>query len=642
MFLKNTFLFILFILLRFSLPAQDLPNELALMVGDHQERFEFQKWNLFQVNPTYPDEQLIRIVSNPVCLSISEGDLYALFQAQPNHLQLSIPGNSGQKGFELMLVAATINTESFGVVSEKGERLPVPDGRFYRGIIDGDLHSYAAVSIFRDRVRIVLSDEDGNYVLGRVGETPTDYVLYNDRNLKESNPFECAVHSESAPGALPEIDPAFFMESSVNFCLQVYIECDYKIYLDFGQDPLALTEYMLALFNESAVVYYNEMINIEITELLIWTSQDPYSGTECDAILDNFVENVGFFPGDVAHLVSSRVTGDGGFCGKANGIGELCGAPYCVSAGISVSPNNGILFPLYSWELNVFTHEMGHVFGSQHTHGCYWAGGDQIDDCGNITAIQNGDDPEGDGCYDALNQILPSNGGFIMSYCHQLENVGMNISLGFGSQSGNRVRDHILFATFSAPLGDPCIENECDCSLFFNRTVMDNPLLGFIDSEVYEAGNNIYSQGTVGAGQLVIFQAGNIIELQDGFTVNGLFIAESGGEVCDFSTFTGAIAKGKHTPFFNSIERETTGMLIYPNPAEGLCTLQLQVKEQGRYQLTIYNLFGQTVMKPYNNIMLFPGGYSRTLETGTLPDGVYYVILEGNGIEVRKPLVVQK
>jgi len=88
-------------------------------------------------------------------------------------------------------------------------------------------------------------------------------------------------------------------------------------------------------------------------------------------------------------------------------------------------------FPVYSWTNMVVTHELGHLFGSRHTHACVWNG--------NNTAI--------DGCAGYVEGYcaLPGNppeGGTIMSYCHG-QSVGINFSLGFGPQPGNVIRDRV-------------------------------------------------------------------------------------------------------------------------------------------------------------------------------------------------------
>jgi hypothetical protein len=69
-------------------------------------------------------------------------------------------------------------------------------------------------------------------------------------------------------------------------------------------------------------------------------------------------------------------------------------------------------------------HEMGHSFGSRHTHACVWNGNNTaIDGCGPAAGYGY----EGS-CSGAP---IPSIGGTIMSYCH-LTSTGINFNNGFG------------------------------------------------------------------------------------------------------------------------------------------------------------------------------------------------------------------
>ncbi|HEU4769737.1 MAG TPA: discoidin domain-containing protein, partial [Pyrinomonadaceae bacterium] len=94
--------------------------------------------------------------------------------------------------------------------------------------------------------------------------------------------------------------------------------------------------------------------------------------------------------------------------------------------------------PTYSWSIGVFTHELGHLFGSPHTHACVWNGnGTAIDGCGPSLGFSEG------GCSPAP---IPPNGGTIMSYCHLL-GTGINFTFGFGPQPRSVMMNRLNNAT---------------------------------------------------------------------------------------------------------------------------------------------------------------------------------------------------
>ncbi len=108
--------------------------------------------------------------------------------------------------------------------------------------------------------------------------------------------------------------------------------------------------------------------------------------------------------------------------------------------------NSGVVnFPTYSWDVEVITHEMGHVVGSPHTHRCCWnppgTGTTAIDGCYTLEGTCATPVPE-----------LPVGGGTIMSYCH-LTTDGINFSNGFGQQPGDTIRYYIAHH-FSTTCGD--------------------------------------------------------------------------------------------------------------------------------------------------------------------------------------------
>src|SRR5690606_35810138 len=78
--------------------------------------------------------------------------------------------------------------------------------------------------------------------------------------------------------------------------------------------------------------------------------------------------------------------------------------------------------PTYSWDVNVVGHELGHNFGSRHTHWCGWPGG-PIDNC-----VQVEDGPCSPG-------PTPRSGGTLRRYCH-LRGWGVDLAQGFGPLPG--------------------------------------------------------------------------------------------------------------------------------------------------------------------------------------------------------------
>ncbi|MCB0659868.1 MAG: zinc-dependent metalloprotease, partial [Saprospiraceae bacterium] len=188
------------------------------------------------------------------------------------------------------------------------------------------------------------------------------------------------------------------------------------------------TNYVTGLFNQVATLYANEQINVTVSDIVIWTSQSPYTSTTSSGMLSQFTAYRQGFNGDLAQLLSYQASGGIAY------LDGLCRSnpDYSMSyAGISSTYQN---VPTYSWSVMVCTHEFGHLMGSNHTHACAWNG--------NNTAI--------DGCYttegSCPNPGIPQGGGTIMSYCH-LTSAGINLNLGFGPQPGNVIRSEVSNAS---------------------------------------------------------------------------------------------------------------------------------------------------------------------------------------------------
>lgn len=638
------------------------PTTVAQLIEDRkQQKAVFQELELLAFDPARQRNDYQDVVSEAVFLELDQEALGRFIALPARDIQLSIPV-SPSRSITLVLSHINLTTDGFQASTSSGKVMAYePTGLLYQGIIKGNANSLAAVSIFQDHIRALIADERGNYIVGQLQGKDKRYVLYNDKKLKVQNPFQCNT-SDFPIGGGQNIH-ALKSEASQNAgdCVQIFFECDYAIYSYFNFQPGDVINFVLALSNEVAILYRNEQINIEVSGILIWDNTDPYvTANDTYSALELFGQiRQNNYPGRLAHLLSFRPLGGGRawvldmLCYNyftfiddldEDGVAELHHAgPYGVSELIPFFRN----FPTYSWSVYVVTHELGHNFGSPHTHACTWNGNNtQIDDCGNFYG-------EGDGIFDSDNDgiadngcynpfaippqplILPMNGGTIMSYCHQLFNVMINFNLGFGPQPGNLIQSKVA--------GAGCLEDECSCSEFTNRTVNGMP----IPSGVYTASNSITSSGDADApvNNIVIFRAGNWIELTHGFEAEELFVAEVVDTLCDDGVppLQGAFTLQEIGGSQLIAEPPVTNQLVvWPNPAAEVLNLEYTIAEEGKVSLVILNAYGQVVDRIEENHFLSAGGYRREVPLHHWAAGSYFVALQRPDGRVVQPFLVIK
>lgn len=385
------------------------------------------------------------IVSKYEALELKSDRLQEIRRSAPQSLHLRLPYLG--EDIELELEQVKITSDNFKVTetSRQGDirDVTVPIGTFYHGKIKGKQNSVASISFLDGEVSGVFADERGNMVLGAVdngGKPGSEYAFYRESDLKVKNPLACATEDESFTigeidnhgnnGTMPRGD-------AVGGPIEIYFECDYKLYLDRGSNTVNTVNFLLGFFNHVAQLYANEDIFVQVSHVRVWTSQDPEAAAGLNTsgeVLERFRDRMfnTTYNGDFAHFLSTRSLGGG----VAYLLPSPCNTPRQYKTAVSGIQNNYQALPTYSWTVEVVTHEMGHNFGSNHTQWCGWNGG-ALDNCVATEPVN------GQGCTPGP---APGNGGTIMSYCH-LTGYGINFANGFGTQPGNRIRQVIGGAT---------------------------------------------------------------------------------------------------------------------------------------------------------------------------------------------------
>ncbi|MEA2599169.1 MAG: hypothetical protein QOF89_161 [Acidobacteriota bacterium] len=233
----------------------------------------------------------------------------------------------------------------------------------------------------------------------------------------------------------------------------IAVESDYELFLLFG-DVDSATDYLVTALAGVSELYFRQIgVSLTVSSLSLyttasdpWNAPNPHSGATADVLCEfssywqkfrpvkNYPRNGAvFFTGKS----SSDIGGQAWRSSLCNYTARPSSCPYGGYGIVVVSKRKAL-------DTFVTAHELGHVFGSRHTH-CY---DPPIDQC------HSGEQ----GCY-AGPESTPEDGGSVMSYCSP-----RNLSLGepgkFGVDS-QRVEDVIrgfvdsVGGSCLVPIGDP-------------------------------------------------------------------------------------------------------------------------------------------------------------------------------------------
>lgn len=385
---------------------------------------------LFNFNSVFVAEKE-NIVTRGTKLKLNRSILESLYKNKPEETRIFIPIEN--EIITVRLQRKELFSKEAEIISAVSfEKFNYTPGYYLQGKVEGETHSFVAISIFHDYAGGIISYKGNNYNLAiannRNDYSDDNYVIYADKDFLAERP-KCFTKDD---GAAVSVDKNIPVTGSFTGCpLDMYFELSYTIFQNQGSIQNAMN-YFTILFNGEQALFAAEDIKVQIREIRVWTGPEPETGLAnmvfMEAAFSNRIDISGF-NGDLAHLVTFADIGGG-----AAVLNGLCGSSFFQKTAVSgnVAPNY-IPYPNYSYSVEVTCHEIGHNIGSPHTHSCTWPGG-AIDNC---FAVEDGSCPPGP---------APVTGGTVMSYCH-LTSYGINFANGFGTLPGNLIRSKIAAAS---------------------------------------------------------------------------------------------------------------------------------------------------------------------------------------------------
>lgn len=469
--MKYTFTLLLMLAV-FSVSAQHkIADKVSTMLRNN---VEFKQIQVITPSSAPATDAILKAVDGATMAKINTQGINQIVENKYPAIEIEVPYNG--KSIKVLLYQQEILADNFHVDTDKAVNVSFEAGVYYRGTISGNNTAVAAFSFFKNQMQgIVSADDLNNLVIGKIdvkGNTE-DYIVYSDSKLKVLNQFSCAVKDKDIHDHSQEIPQAKSPQSTK--CVTMYFEIDHDLFLANGSSIVETTNWMTGVFNNVQTLYENDGITTALKSIYIWTEQDPYQGETSVDFLFQFNALRPVFDGDLGQLVGID---PGGLGGVAVTIDGLCNENNFCYSDVDFSYQT---VPTFSWTIQVVAHEMGHLFGSRHTHSCSWNG--------NNTAIDNcapyaiGDSAEGYSCLQSP-PILPSTTvkGSLMSYCHLVSGIGINFANGFGPQPTNAILANMASKScLSTDCISTCINTVSALSIEQNGT---NATVSWVD-EVY-------------------------------------------------------------------------------------------------------------------------------------------------------------
>ena len=621
---KKLQLFVFLILSGLGIAQTLVP--IAKEVNDyHSKKSVFQKVSLFSLDESSRQITYQQAARDARVLKLDKNKLSAILSERPAAIEFTFPFEDRELVVEMVKV--DIYSAEFKVETNKKKITDYKKGVFYRGIIKGDNRSVAAFSFFdNDVVGVASTDNIGNVTLGKA-KSSEDFVVYNDQKLTGTNPFICGV-DELMDNEKQKIsfDPKTSKAPQItNNCVRLYYEICNAPYVQNGSNVTNTINWISAVHNNVNTLYMNDGVKMSLKKVFIWETADPYTGTYDDNLW-NFSNNRKFFDGDLAHLINYPSTTSVAY------LNSLCTDYHYAYSGVNMTYSD---LPTYSWTVSVMAHEMGHSLGSPHTHSCSWNGNNTaIDGCGPARGYNEGCDGP-----------LPTK-GTIMSYCHLLPDVGINLANGFGDQPAARIRE-----TVDSKL---CLSTDCanactsGSTVFSVENVLKNSASVTINTvlpsdmsqwsyRVLSPSGNVLKSGNTTGNSFVINELlpGTFYKIEVGTSCSGVY--QMSQLILTDDDWCGKTITDSGGANANYFDGESWTKTFYPDDANQKIKITIQEFDLQQSKDFLYVRNGPSVDSPF-----FAGGNSMTGTTirgpfeSTHPTGAITLVFKADG-SINKP-----
>lgn len=282
--------------------------------------------------------------------------------------------------------------------------------------------------------------------------------------------------------------------------VELMLDVSYPTYQKFGGDTARIADYLTQLMGSVVSIYRRDLdVQLVVSHVFIWSTPDPFNvdldgngtlstGDQLNSYRDFVYKNRRSISRDLSHLINYN-TGLGGIAY----VGTLCNESYGLGvSNVYANMSFPVDFNTYYWDTMVVSHEIGHNFGSPHTH-CY---SPPIDCCATQASCST--------CATATPAA-----GTIMSYCHLQMGRGGSMIMKFHERCVDLMRSKVDAAACLMPfVSTPKLGVASTSSVPILSGDMTPSVTDTTDFSAVEAGSNVVNRtfliGNQGGVELLI------------------------------------------------------------------------------------------------------------------------------------------